>query len=139
MIVTIEKSWAGLDGDVDFDFKWTDNTPANPDILDFIDKGDVAPNGRFNYRYKGSTINSASTIPTGIDIIKEDTRDLNITIRRISDNEVSISTDKPSVAYIYSLSGMLTSQKSFHYETTLTLPTGLNILKAFAELEESPC
>ena len=129
MIVTIEKSWAGLDGDVDFDFKWTDNTPANPDILDFIDKGDVAPNGRFNYRYKGSTINSASTIPTGIDIIKEDTRDLNITIRRISDNEVSISTDKPSVAYIYSLSGMLTSQKSFHYETTLTLPTGLNILK----------
>lgn len=35
------------------DFKWTDNIPAdeNLDILDFIIYGDVAPNGRFNYRY----------------------------------------------------------------------------------------
>ena len=129
MIVTIEKSWAELDGDVDFDFKWADITPANPDILDFIDKGDVAPNGRFNYRYKGSAINSSGTIPTGIESVKEDTRDLNITIRRIGGNDVTITTDKPSIAYIYTLSGMLISQHPFHYETTITLPAGLNILK----------
>lgn len=33
------------------DFKWVDNVPDSGDILDFIDQGDVAPNGRFNYRY----------------------------------------------------------------------------------------
>ena len=36
-------------------FKWVDNVPGfdrgGPDPLDWIDKGDVAPNGRFNYRY----------------------------------------------------------------------------------------
>ena len=119
----------GLDGDVDFDFKWADNTPANPDIMDFIDKGDVAPNGRFNYRYKGSAINSSVTIPTGIESVKEDTRDLNITIRTIGGNDVTITTDKPSIAYIYTLSGMLISQHPFHYDTTITLPAGLHILK----------
>lgn len=35
-----------------FDFKWADNIPDSPDILDFIIQGDVAPNGRFNYRYQ---------------------------------------------------------------------------------------
>ncbi len=34
------------------DFKWADNIPNSGDILDFIDKGDVAPSGCFNYRYE---------------------------------------------------------------------------------------
>ncbi len=34
-----------------FDFKWTDGIPPDADMMDFIDKGDVAPNGRFNYRW----------------------------------------------------------------------------------------
>ncbi len=34
------------------DFKWVDNVPGFDSILDFIDKGDVAPNARFNYRYE---------------------------------------------------------------------------------------
>lgn len=36
------------------DFKWTDNVPdqAGLDVLDFYVIGDVAPNGRFNYRYQ---------------------------------------------------------------------------------------
>ncbi len=39
----------------DLDFKWVDNTPAfTTEILDFIVNGDAAPNGRFNYRFKGS-------------------------------------------------------------------------------------
>ncbi len=33
-----------------FDFKWADNIPARPDIMDFYSEGDVAPNSRFNYR-----------------------------------------------------------------------------------------
>ncbi len=34
-----------------FDFKWTDNVPANADGMDYLDQGDTAPNARFNYRY----------------------------------------------------------------------------------------
>jgi len=34
------------------DFKWADNQPENLEIMDFIDKGDAAPNGRFNYRFE---------------------------------------------------------------------------------------
>jgi len=34
-----------------FDFKWTDNVPANAEAIDFLDQGDTAPNARFNYRY----------------------------------------------------------------------------------------
>ncbi len=37
------------------DFKWADNVPESGDILDFLDKGDAAPNGRFNYRYEVRT------------------------------------------------------------------------------------
>ena len=34
------------------DFKWVDNVPKeNLNIMDFYGNGDVAPNGRFNYRY----------------------------------------------------------------------------------------
>jgi len=35
-----------------FDFKWTDNVPANAEAIDFLDQGDAAPNARFNYRYQ---------------------------------------------------------------------------------------
>jgi hypothetical protein len=37
-----------------FDFKWTDNIPADADAIDFLDHGDAAPNARFNYRYTSS-------------------------------------------------------------------------------------
>ena len=51
----------------DFDFKWADNTSDdNPDILSFISDGDVAPNGRFNYRYKGSELAGVGAL-TGVE------------------------------------------------------------------------
>jgi hypothetical protein len=34
------------------DFKWADNIPGSGDPMDLIDQGDVAPNGRFNYRFE---------------------------------------------------------------------------------------
>ena len=37
--------------DYTVDFKFADNIPEKDDIMLFIDKGDVAPNNRFNYRY----------------------------------------------------------------------------------------
>ena len=38
-------------GPLRFDFKWADNLPDTPDIMDFYSKGDVAPNARFNYHF----------------------------------------------------------------------------------------
>lgn len=55
MQLAISKTALGDTGKHDIDFKWADNiTDNNPDIMTFISDGDVAPNGRFNYRYKGS-------------------------------------------------------------------------------------
>ena len=53
MELRIPKTLVGLpsNGPLDFEFKWTDNVPASGDILDFYLYGDVAPGGRFNYRY----------------------------------------------------------------------------------------
>lgn len=61
MQLSIPKSALELTQDCDIDFKWADNITDNaPDIMTFISDGDVAPNGRFNYRYKGASL------PTGI-------------------------------------------------------------------------
>ncbi|MBN1417551.1 MAG: hypothetical protein JXP34_02180 [Planctomycetes bacterium] len=35
-----------------FDFKWADGVPPSGDALEFWTKGDVAPNGRFRYRFE---------------------------------------------------------------------------------------
>ncbi len=45
-----------------FDFKWADNSCDDGEILDFIDKGDVAPSDRFNFRYTG--IEVKVTVPS---------------------------------------------------------------------------
>ncbi|MBC7653726.1 MAG: hypothetical protein H7098_04535 [Oligoflexus sp.] len=37
--------------DFTLDFKWADNVPTNKGAINFLDKGDAAPNARFNYRY----------------------------------------------------------------------------------------
>jgi hypothetical protein len=55
MMITVPRASVELGPERDpirFDFKWVDNVPDSGDILDFIDHGDVAPNGRFNYRYQ---------------------------------------------------------------------------------------
>jgi hypothetical protein len=36
---------------LNLDFKWVDNLQRPGDIMDFYASGDVAPPGRFNYRY----------------------------------------------------------------------------------------
>ena len=38
------------------DFKWVDNTEHPGDIIDFYVSGDVAPVGRFRYRYTGEPV-----------------------------------------------------------------------------------
>ena len=74
----------GLQGvDCDIDFKWADNmNDEDPDVLDFYIYGDCAPNGRFNYRYKGSKVSA------GIDNVASE---LVMTLRRIDSNTVGVS------------------------------------------------
>lgn len=62
--LAIDRALIGHAGaEKDFDFKWTDNiSDNNPDILSFISDGDVAPNARFNYRYKGSKLQGVGAL-----------------------------------------------------------------------------
>ena len=51
LTVKIPRSALGIgDGQFTLDFKWADNS-ADGDIMDFYTKGDVAPGGRFKFRY----------------------------------------------------------------------------------------
>lgn len=50
--IAIPRSVFGLQvRKVVINFKWVDNIPDNPDIMDFYSKGDAAPDARFNYHY----------------------------------------------------------------------------------------
>ena len=86
MHLCIPKSALGLTKDCDIDFKWADNiTDNNPDIMTFITDGDVAPNGRFNYRYKGSSL------PTEVSHVKAESTRFNIYTKS---GDVTFSYDK---------------------------------------------
>lgn len=64
MMLAIPREHIGHAGkEADIDFKWADNISDNPDPMDFISEGDAAPNGRFNYRYKGSKIKGVTALP----------------------------------------------------------------------------
>ncbi|NLX13388.1 MAG: hypothetical protein GXY44_07020 [Phycisphaerales bacterium] len=56
--LAIPRKMLGLSATKPFrlDFKWADNVPANGDIVSWLDAGDLAPNGRFNYRFDESCV-----------------------------------------------------------------------------------
>jgi hypothetical protein len=52
MQFAVERSMLNLEekgSNLSFYFKWADNIPDSGNIIDFLDNGDTAPNGRFNY------------------------------------------------------------------------------------------
>jgi hypothetical protein len=52
MQIVVPRKAVGLEKvKLKFDFKCADNVPSSGDAMDFVDKGDVAPNGRFKYRF----------------------------------------------------------------------------------------
>lgn len=62
LIVSVPRALVKMkssNGPLTFRFKWSDNLPEMPHASDFIDQGDVAPNGRFTYCYL-----AAEDIPT---------------------------------------------------------------------------
>lgn len=94
MTLSIPRSAIGVEKDVDIDFKWADNVPDNPDILDFLIDGDVAPNGRFNYRYRGSEVvwsgEKAAVQPAGFSLAKDGNGRLRIDVSADSDISFSV-------------------------------------------------
>ena len=71
IVIKLPKSVVAL-GDT-FDFKWADNSIADgKEILQFLDLGDTAPNGRFNYRYTttDTTINAPSCLTEDMTVFK---------------------------------------------------------------------
>jgi hypothetical protein len=49
--LAVPRALLGQPGSLSLEFKWADNVPETGDIMDFMDQGDVAPNGRFSYLY----------------------------------------------------------------------------------------
>lgn len=55
MAVKLEKSLAGADELKSFTFKWSDNSTESGNIMEFMDIGDAAPDGRFAFSYAGAS------------------------------------------------------------------------------------
>jgi hypothetical protein len=52
MEIRIPRKVLGITGDTfTLDFKWADNSHPADNGLNWLDKGDAAPNARFAYRY----------------------------------------------------------------------------------------
>jgi len=54
LVIAIPRRLLGVNSfnKLKFDFKWVDNIPDDPGIMDFYTVGDVAPDTRFNYRFE---------------------------------------------------------------------------------------
>ena len=51
LTLAIPRALLGLEGKLNFEFKWSDNMQAKT-VMDFYENGDTAPLGRFNYLYQ---------------------------------------------------------------------------------------
>ncbi len=51
LTLAIPRALVGLEGALDFEFKWSDHM-QEPSVMDFYVNGDAAPIGRFNYLFK---------------------------------------------------------------------------------------
>lgn len=61
MQIKIPKEMLGIESDkFSINFKWSDNMQNEGDIMDFYTNGDVAPGGRFKYRYSTEEDNTVS-------------------------------------------------------------------------------
>ena len=55
----VNRSVLNMEGKhLDFEFKWSDNSISDGNIMDFYVNGDAAPDGRFNYIYNNIKIKS---------------------------------------------------------------------------------
>jgi len=60
LALRVKRQILGLDNssDLDFEFKWSDNSITDGNIMDFYVNGDAAPGGRFNFVYTTKILSS---------------------------------------------------------------------------------
>lgn len=121
MMVAVDKAALELSGDKTFDFKWVDNVlKSTTDILDFYASGECAPNGRFNYRYKGAELPSSgvelvgSTDATALHITRPASDVLNV--------EFEASATGKAAVTVYNLQGIVVAK------THTTVAQGANMM-----------
>ena len=57
LTLKVSAALCGLTGD--FDFKWADNSVDDGEVMAFLDQGDAAPNGRFNFAYRTGALEAS--------------------------------------------------------------------------------
>lgn len=68
--IEVPKNLIGFDSDkFDFSFKWSDNMQVDGDIMDFYTNGDVAPGGRFCFRFQNIKNYNKSPLIATLEII----------------------------------------------------------------------
>ncbi|MBR6644269.1 MAG: hypothetical protein IKL21_00720 [Clostridia bacterium] len=71
IVIKVAKSTVALGNT--FDFKWADNSVSDgKEIMQFLDLGDAAPNGRFNYRYTTESVTAPvpAALASGMTVLK---------------------------------------------------------------------
>jgi hypothetical protein len=71
IVIKVAKSTVALGNT--FDFKWADNSISDgKEIMQFLDLGDAAPNGRFNYRYTTEAVTAPvpAALASGMTVLK---------------------------------------------------------------------
>ncbi len=135
MMLSLAKSDLGLtEKETDFDFKWIDNIPkASTEILDFIKDGDVAPNGRFNYRFRGSQL---ASVPTAIKGIRHNDTKIQISSSgNKTDFSLLLPQDDALSIGVYDIQGKKVAAKKIPhavagiFNTAFSLPAGNFIAK----------
>lgn len=118
MQLTIPKEVLGIkDG---FDFKWADNSVIDGDIMQFMDKGDAAPNDRFNYRF---VLNGEK--PRFSDVLKRVLGNGGVAFKANSyyalyDGQIKIIDEKDTAVTPTAVDGVLYAPKKFLKEAGLT-------------------
>ena len=101
--IEIDRDLLGV-GDT-FDFKWADNSVPTGDVMEFLDQGDAAPSGRYNYRY--TTQETEAKIPEVLtkDMVVLKSRSYNAyvggkEVRLVEDNTLGVLLASDSAIYL---------------------------------------
>ena len=127
LTVAIPKTMLGIANDCyDFtiDFKWTDNTQEDGDIMKWYVNGDVAPVGRYNYRY--TTTGSAAYVPAeDADVLSR----IDFTDATVQQNFESMLADVKGFKTEFGADGLTLTSTAVGNNTELTL----NMKSAFVD------
>lgn len=124
LMLKIPKSALEIEGyDFSLDFKWTDNTQEDGDIMQWYTNGDVAPIGRYNYRY--TTTGSAAyegtelTVPT--DLTDRENVDGLLASGALTAENVTLETGADGT--VLTVAGGKEPQLTVHYDKYSPRPT----------------